>query len=112
MKTEMNSNSGVRWTELTGFQRDMVFEIYQLDRPKGLEVKQALEHTLGEKVNHGRLYPNLDELVSHGLVEKGEIDQRSNYYEITPTGTELIESMAQVFASATSRASGGDDEPC
>lgn len=35
------------------------------------------------EINHGRLYPNLDELVGAGYVEKGQIDDRTNAYSLT-----------------------------
>lgn len=40
---------------------------------------------------HLRLYPNLDDLVSVGYVEKGQIDDRTNSYSITDEGLEMIE---------------------
>jgi len=106
--------SSPRWTDLTGFQRDLLLELYGIDGPKGLELKTAVEHTLGEEVNHPRLYNNLDQLVEKELVEKDEqiYDRRSNCYQITPSGIELIESRAQIFASTTSRGPGVSDEHC
>ncbi len=39
----------------------------------------------------GRLYPNLDTIVNKGLVEKGQLDRRTNYYAITEDGEDAIE---------------------
>lgn len=75
--------------ELTGFQRDLLYVIAGMDEPSGQEVKQQLEEYTGE-VGHGRLYPNLDTLVHRGLVEKGDIDRRTNYYALTDRGRELL----------------------
>lgn len=75
--------------ELTGFQRDLLYVIASLGRPSGQGVKQRLEDDLGE-VNHGRLYPNLDTLVNRSLVSKGQLDRRTNYYEITDKGLEML----------------------
>ena len=75
---------------LTGFQRDMLYVILGSDRPSGQDIKGELEEYVGE-MSHARLYPNLDTLVERGLVEKGQMDRRANYYEITPEGEELIE---------------------
>ena len=75
--------------ELTGFQRDVLTVIAGLDKPSGQDVKDALEEDIGE-VNHGRLYPNLDAVVEEGLVEKGELDRRTNYYEISESGYEAL----------------------
>lgn len=75
--------------ELTGFQRDLLYVIAALDRPSGQQIKQALEEDVGE-VNHGRLYPNLDTLVNRSFVEKGQHDRRTNYYQITEKGLDLV----------------------
>ncbi len=75
--------------DLTGFQRDLLYVIAGSDQPSGQTVKQQLGTHI-ESVNHGRLYPNLDELVDYGLVEKGSQDNRTNYYEVTPRGEQLL----------------------
>ena len=77
--------------DLTGFQRDLIYTISGTEEPYGLAIKEALQQYRNEEVNHGRLYPNLDALVEHDLVEKGSQDQRTNYYELTEKGDELIE---------------------
>jgi len=75
--------------ELTGFQRDLLYVIAGTERPSGQTVRSELEeHT--HDINHGRLYPNLDHLVDYSLVQKGEQDNRTNYYEITESGKELL----------------------
>ena len=75
--------------ELTGFQRDLLYVIAGSDQPSGQRVQQKLKSHI-DNVNHGRLYPNLDELVERGLVEKGAQDKRTNYYEVTPSGERLL----------------------
>jgi DNA-binding PadR family transcriptional regulator len=72
--------------DLTGFQRDLLVVITGLDEPHGLAIKEELEEYYESEVNHGRLYPNLDELVTKGLVEKGEKDRRTNVYHLTQRG--------------------------
>ena len=72
--------------DLTGFQRDLLVVIAGLDDPHGLAIKEELEEYYESEVNHGRLYPNLDELVGKGLVEKGEKDRRTNIYHLTQRG--------------------------
>jgi len=74
--------------DLTAFQRDILIAIgahYGEDGeyPYGLAIKRSLEDYRQNAVNHGRLYPNLDTLVDKGLVEKSEIDKRTNRYELT-----------------------------
>ena len=77
--------------DLTGFQRDLLYVIADLDAPKGLAIKEDLEQYYGTEINHGRLYPNLDSLVEKGLVEKGKIDDRTNSYSLTGRGEREIE---------------------
>jgi DNA-binding PadR family transcriptional regulator len=75
---------------LTGFQRDLLYVVAGSDRPSGQGIKQRLESDFETTVNHGRLYPNLDTLVSKDYVEKGQIDRRTNYYAITERGSTAI----------------------
>lgn len=77
--------------DLTGFQRDLLFVIAGKEEPHGLALKEELEEYYEEEVNHGRLYPNLDTLVNKGLVEKGELDKRTNSYTLTRRGEREIE---------------------
>ncbi|WP_129116305.1 PadR family transcriptional regulator [Halegenticoccus tardaugens] len=72
--------------ELSGFQRDLLIVIAGHDQPSGQDIKTELEDARDEEINHGRLYPNLDVLVNKGDVEKGQIDRRTNYYELTDEG--------------------------
>ncbi|GAB7095421.1 PadR family transcriptional regulator [Halolamina litorea] len=72
--------------ELTGFQRDLLYVIAGFDHPSGQRIANELEATLDTEITHGRLYPNLDTLVEKGLVEKGQISRRTNYYALTDDG--------------------------
>ena len=72
--------------DLSGFQRDLLYVISGLDKPSGQDVKEELEKYYEEDINHGRLYPNLDTLVNKDLVEKGQLDRRANYYDLTDEG--------------------------
>jgi len=107
------ADGGVRWFDLTGFERDLLVEIYQMDQPSGQAIRRRMEAEHGEDVKHGRLYPNLDDLVDYGLIDKGEQDLRTNYYDVTNDGRRLVEETARYFASigATSRvaADGGQE---
>lgn len=71
--------------DLTGFQRDLMYVIAGMDEPSGQEVKTRMEDVLG-RVSHGQLYPNLNELVEQGFVDKGKVDDRTNSYRLTSTG--------------------------
>lgn len=82
--------------DLTGFKRDVLRGIAALtvknDRPpKGLAVKSWLQtHGGYDDVNHGRMYPNLNELAERGLVRKESRDLRTNEYSLTESGKETI----------------------
>ena len=76
--------------DLTGFQRDLLYVVNGLDEPHGLAVKDELEDYYEKEIHHGRLYPNLDTLVDKGLIEKGEVDRRTNYYTLTQRGQREI----------------------
>jgi len=76
--------------DLTGFQRDILYVIAGLEEPHGLAVKDELEDYYEQEINHGRLYPNLDDLVDKGLVEKGQLDKRTNSYTLTRRGRREI----------------------
>lgn len=72
---------------MTGFQMDLLLAIGALGQPSGLDVKTKLEEWYDNgDVHHGRLYPNLDELVKRGLVHKGSQDRRTNWYSLTEDG--------------------------
>ena len=77
--------------DLTGFQRDLLYVIVDADHPSGQDIKDEVETYYSSEINHGRLYPNLDTLVNKELVEKGELDRRTNYYAITDKGDEAIQ---------------------
>ncbi len=75
--------------ELTAFQNNILV-ILANEPMYGLAIKRELESYYGTEVNHGRLYPNLDELVDLGLVEKSELDKRTNQYALTDDGYDAV----------------------
>jgi DNA-binding PadR family transcriptional regulator len=75
--------------DLTAFQQNILV-ILSEEPMYGLAIKRELEEYYGTEVNHGRLYPNLDDLVEMGLVEKGELDKRTNEYELTDHGHDAV----------------------
>jgi len=83
----------VDWRTLTDFQRDLlevILDEADYEAPQsGQQLKTALEPYRGAAVNHGRLYPNLDALIAHGLVAKEELDGRTNGYTPTAAGVSL-----------------------
>ncbi|MBP1985807.1 PadR family transcriptional regulator [Halolamina salifodinae] len=75
--------------DLTAFQQNILI-ILSEEPMYGLAIKRELESYYGDEVNHGRLYPNLDDLVELDLVEKSELDKRTNQYALTETGREAV----------------------
>ena len=75
--------------DLTAFQNNILV-ILGKEPMYGLAIKRELEEYYGTEVNHGRLYPNLDELVDLGLVEKSELDKRTNQYSLTDDGYDAV----------------------
>jgi len=75
--------------ELTAFQQN-ILTILAEEARYGLAIKRELEEYYDDEVNHGRLYPNLDDLVEMGLVEKSELDKRTNQYALTDEGYETV----------------------
>jgi DNA-binding PadR family transcriptional regulator len=101
----------VEWHHLTGFQRDLLTAIAHLaaedEQSYGLGIKRRVEGFREEQINHGRLYPNLDQLVNAGLVEKTVIDKRTNGYTLTETGRRAIERASDRLRRVTDE--GGDE---
>ncbi|ADJ16509.1 PadR family transcriptional regulator [Halalkalicoccus jeotgali] len=81
--------------DLTGFQRDLLYVIGGLDDPHGLALKAELEGYYDKEIHHGRLYPNLDTLVDKGLVEKSQLDRRTNVYKLTARGRREIDARQE-----------------
>ena len=75
--------------ELTAFQQTILTVLAEEPR-YGLAIKRELETYYDSDVNHGRLYPNLDDLVEAGLVEKSQRDKRTNEYALTEAGYEAL----------------------
>lgn len=96
--------SGINFhRDLTAFQQDILFCLRRIERgessegqPYGLAIKRELEELRDvDIVNHGRLYPNLDELVDLGLIAKEMVDRRTNEYSTTNAGRQAIEDHAE-----------------
>ena len=84
--------------DLTAFQRDVLYVIAGFDEespPYGLAIKDELEKHYSGEINHGRLYPNLDDLIEMGLLEKGSVDDRTNWYRLTERGQREIDARRE-----------------
>lgn len=88
--------------DLTAFQRDILRLLEREDHQKGTSIRAGLEAYYQTGVTHGRLYPNLDQLVEKGLVEKGERDNRTNDYALTDAARDALARRDQWVA-------GGDE---
>lgn len=76
--------------ELTGFRRDILYTLLGMEDPIGSEINDVLENRYQKTVYHGRLYDNLDSLIERGFVEKMEVDGRTNCYQITEEGEQVL----------------------
>ena len=84
--------------ELTAFQQNILVILAEEAR-YGLAIKRELESYYDAEVNHGRLYPNLDDLVEMGLVEKSQLDKRTNQYALTEAGKDaVLDQLGWVFS--------------
>jgi len=98
--------------DLTAFQQNIL--VILAEEPMyGLAIKRELESYYGTEVNHGRLYPNLDDLVEMGFVEKSELDKRTNQYALTDEGhgavVDRLDWMLSKFVTDDSRADEVDE---
>jgi DNA-binding PadR family transcriptional regulator len=87
--SEAQKASSMEGRGLTAFQQN-ILAVLSKEPMYGLAVKRELEDYYGEEVNHGRLYPNLDDLVEMGFVSKSELDKRTNEYELTDEGLDAV----------------------
>ncbi|MFA1612080.1 PadR family transcriptional regulator [Halobellus rubicundus] len=88
----------IEYFDLTAFQRDILAAIAAHEGvPYGLAIKRRIEAWYVAEINHGRLYPNLDELVEQGLIRKSEIDKRTNGYELTERGADVLTAGADLL---------------
>ncbi|QZY04407.1 PadR family transcriptional regulator (plasmid) [Halobaculum roseum] len=82
------------WTELTAFEGNVLYAIARLERDDpltyGLAIRDVLEEYYTKPINHGRLYPTLDDLADQGLITKTSVDDRTNKYKLTDAGYELL----------------------
>jgi DNA-binding PadR family transcriptional regulator len=91
--------------QLSAFQRDILRAIVRADdhpngdRPYGQSIQTWLEGHYGS-INHGRLYPNLDDLKDRGLIRVGEIDKRTNGYALTDDGAAVVQELKHRYTDA------------
>ncbi|MEZ3116614.1 PadR family transcriptional regulator [Halobaculum sp. MBLA0147] len=94
---------------LSAFQQN-VLAVLADEAMYGLAIKRELETYYDDEVNHGRLYPNLDELVELGLVEKSQLDRRTNRYALTDRGRRtVLRKAAWLLDNYVDESTGRDD---
>lgn len=96
-KTEVPEAEAPDDAELTRYQMEVLYTLaVKHDQSEyGLGIMEDLEAYYGESLNHGRHYPNLDELVDAGYLDKSEKDKRTNEYTLTEAGERLVERDAE-----------------
>lgn len=70
-------------TNMSSFNINVLFIIAELGEPSGAEILERIKHISDVDANHGRLYPNLDQLSDQGYIVKGSRSRRTNYYTLT-----------------------------
>jgi len=90
--------------QLTGFQRDLLVVILELDQSDteqyGLEIKRRVQERREDTSTPGRIYPNLDKLVEMGYIERGQLDRRTNKYTPTDAAIEIIRERTEELVDA------------
>lgn len=86
---------------LRDIKRDVLVVLARDGPQHGLKIKRTLDERMGTDINHGRLYPNLNELAEMELINKGQLTQRANRYEITDPGKRVLASYRQWVTEAT-----------
>lgn len=90
-ETHHPRNHGDVLADLPAFARDLLWAIDRRGPSKGVALKNEIEAYYGEPQNHGRVYPNLNDLVDEGLVAKAARDKRTNEYALTDHGAAVLE---------------------
>jgi len=101
---DSNEQGLITFADLSRSQRDILVATGITEgrdvEANGLKIMSTVLAYLGEDINHGTLYPRLGELVEMGLVEKGEIDGRTNEYHVTDEGWHVIADYVSVLETA------------
>ncbi|GGK83501.1 PadR family transcriptional regulator [Haloarcula sebkhae] len=85
---------------LSGFQRDLLEAIAAVENePYGLALKAYLDERYANPINHSRLYQNLSTLAEQNLINRDELDARTNEYTLTDAGRKALQRHADTLAS-------------
>ncbi len=85
----MNKNP---FSELASFQRDIIIVLGNMNKiVSANEISKNLAEMYDtDKIHSGRLYPNLNTVISEGFVERQLHDKRIEMYKITPKGMKAL----------------------
>ncbi|MWG36195.1 MarR family transcriptional regulator [Halomarina oriensis] len=108
-----NPAVGECYGDLTALQRDLLTALAQLgNRSSGATIGRAAERFSGRDISHGALYPAFDDLETLNLIERGQLDGRTNWYALTSKGRDLVAYVARAHnhAATLARTDGGTEE--
>jgi len=87
---EPDADAPTGLADLTAFQRDILRILTHEDHRKGTAIRAELEDYYGVDVSHGRVYPNLDQLVEKGFLAKSQRTRRTNEYGLTDAAHDAL----------------------
>jgi DNA-binding PadR family transcriptional regulator len=115
-ETVSEDRVAVPWGDLNGFRREIVKAVGRIEADGedayGRLIKSDIERVIGGEVTHGRLYPNIDDVVEYGYCERDRcgIDNRTHQISLTPAGRAAIVQELHQLAEAASVRIAVDDE--
>lgn len=80
---------------LTAFQRDILYTLANFSSLSGTQIHNNLSEIYNEDITQSRVYSNLDQLVSDGVIKKGSFNERTNRYRLTDQGKKEIEARVR-----------------
>jgi DNA-binding MarR family transcriptional regulator len=110
--------SDVHATNLTRFQIEQLATVARLSTTNtvasGAAIQGVLTNYLDEKIHPPRIYQNLDDLVEVGVLTRSQHDGRTDEYELTEAGDNLlldrIQWLADQLGLQVVDAAGSDDD--
>jgi len=79
------------FANLNAYQRDTLFVLENEAPCNGLDLHDCLTEYYGEESSVPRVYNNLNKLIGHSMVFKREEDGRTNRYDLTSRGEDVLE---------------------